>query len=268
MIKKLLKKAIKALGYEIQAVNINQPSYLQYLRSTSEELDYFETPTGNYFLPNNAPGDIVINAMRNGLYFDKHILDVAERYITKGSTVLDVGANFGQMSVFFSKLTGASGKVYSFDADDYIYEIFKKNIVANRCSNIETVFGAVYNVNDKILLFPKQDELKLKQKAYGSYGLEPKAIEGREVKSLTIDRLQIKGPISFMKVDIQGSDLFALQGAKETIIKHKMPIIFEFEQELQNDFDTSFQDYVEFVEEISYKFYEVIDDRNYLIVPK
>ena len=73
-----------------------------------------------------------------------------------------------------------------------------------------------------------------------------------------------------MKMDIQGSDLFALHGAVETIKRHRMPIIFEFYQPFQAEFRTSFQDYVDFVNSISYRFEKVvmeIESINYLIVP-
>jgi Methyltransferase FkbM domain len=76
-----------------------------------------------------------------------------------------------------------------------------------------------------------------------------------------------------MKVDIQGSDLFALRGAVETIKRHRMPILFEFEQQFQAEFGTSFQDYVDFVNSISYRFEKVVLvprplSINYLIVPR
>ena len=71
-----------------------------------------------------------------------------------------------------------------------------------------------------------------------------------------------------MKVDVHGSDLFALQGAEQAIRKNKMPIIVEFEQQFQQDFGTSFQNYVEFVDKTSYKFDEVVDEINYVLLPK
>jgi hypothetical protein len=91
---------------------------------------------------------------------------------------------------------------------------------------------------------------------------------GQEVKSLKIDDLPIEKPVSFMKVDVQGCDLFAMQGASETIKKHKMPILFEFEQRFQNEYKTDFQDYVNFVDSIGYKFTEIIIEINYLIEAK
>jgi Methyltransferase FkbM domain len=73
-----------------------------------------------------------------------------------------------------------------------------------------------------------------------------------------IDGLNINTPISFMKVDIQGSDLFALRGAVGTVKRHRMPSIFEFEQEFQAEFGTSLQDYVDFVNSIFYRFEKLV----------
>lgn len=270
MIRRFIKSGLHKLGYEIQTLDKRDTKKeIQesiYFKGQFDGLDYFETPIGNYYLPDNAPNDIVINSMKNGIYFEGEILKIAEQHIKPNTAVLDVGSNLGQMSIYFSKLTGPNGKVYAFEADDYIFEVLKKNIDANKCSNIQPIFGAVYNIEDKIFHFPKQDFVKFG--AYGSYGLVPNTDIGREVKSLTIDSLGIEEPVSFMKVDIQGSDLFALQGAENTIRKNKMPIIFEFEQQFQKDFNTTFQDYVEFVDHISYKFTETVNDINYLIQPK
>ncbi len=270
--KKIIKKIIAKAGYNISkhpAGNQLQGSIHSienYLKHIEGDTNYYETPIGNYFLPNNAPDDIVINAMKAGQYFEPHIIAIAEKYIKPGTSVLDIGANLGQMSIHFSKLAGPAGKVYSFDADDYIFEFLLKNIKANNCSNIEPIFGAVYYKAGETLFFPKQDFIRFA--SYGSYGINPNAEEGREVKTITIDSLVIQEPIGFMKVDVQGSDLFALHGAEQTIRRNKMPIIFEFEQQFQKEFKTTFQDYVEFVDHISYRFVEIVRDVNYLLFPK
>lgn len=263
--KQTIKKIIRKLGYEASLTKINT-DFNKYFKSKQDDLSYYETPVGNYYLPNNIESDVIINAMKNGKLFDINIINVAKKYIKPDTCVIDIGCNLGQMSIFFSKLIGNKGKVYSFDADDYIYSVFEKNIIANNCSNIKPIFGAVYNENDKIFYFPKQDFKRFK--AYGSYGLDINSANGREVNSLTIDSIDFPHPVSFMKIDIQGSDLFALQGARKTISKYKMPIIFEFEEQFQKEFNTSFQDYVDFVNSIDYKFVETVDGINYLIAPK
>jgi hypothetical protein len=67
---------------------------------------------------------------------------------------------------------------------------------------------------------------------------------------------------------VQGGDLFAMQGAIETIKKYKMPILFEYEYHFQDEFNYRFQDYVDFVLSIDYRFDRVINGHNFLILPK
>jgi FkbM family methyltransferase len=207
------------------------------------------------------------NTIIAGNIFDEPIVACAKQYITDGSTVLDVGANFGQMSILFSEMTGDRGKVYSFEADDFIFEILKKNIFANTKGNIIPVFGAVYNEMGKNLTFPVQDFERFD--TYGSYGIDyaNNTKNGREVPTLTIDSLNIDEKISFMKIDVQGGDLFALEGSVNTIKKNKMPILFEFEYLFQDELSLKFQEYVDFVCSIDYYFAKIINYQNYLILP-
>jgi len=170
------------------------------------------------------------------------------------------------MSILFSEAVGNNGKVYSFEAEPYIFEILKKNIAANNKSNIIPIGKAVYNKNGGRIVFPEPDFKRFD--SYGSYGVDPRAKEGRTVDTITIDSLHIEEPISFMNVDIQGSDLFALQGAKETILRNQMPIMFEFEAQFQKEFGTSLDDYLQFVDEIGYNVGGVMQGINYLILPK
>lgn len=252
--------------FNLKISRINQKVKSPYFIQTESGFDYFKTPIGNYYLPVGAENDIVGKSMKFGNVFDKFVVDVARRFVKPASTVLDVGSNFGQMALEFSKL-GDDVKVYAFEAEPFVYAVLEKNIAANnKAHRIIPVKGAVYNELDKELIFPYHDLEKLA--TYGSYGIDPTATEGNIVKTITIDSLQIAEPISFMKIDIQGSDLFALEGAYETIMKHRMPIIFEFEEDLQSKFNTSFQGYVDFVAKINYRFAEVLPYNNYLILPK
>lgn len=261
--KQILKGIANKLGFEVTRV----PRANRVVSSaSSDELEYYETPLGKFYLPSNAPDDVIVNCIKSGRIFEPEVVETARKFITKGSIALDVGANFGQMSMLFSEMVGDDGIVYSYEADDFVFEILKKNFEANRCKNIEPIFGAVFNESGKDLFFPKQDFRRFP--AYGSYGIDPNACTGRTVSSVMIDDIVFAKPISFMKVDVQGSDLFAMQGAVKTIRQHRMPILFEFEQQFQDEFGTSFKDYVEFVDSIDYEFAEVVYQINYLVTPK
>jgi FkbM family methyltransferase len=257
---------LSPFGFAINRVEKQPSKCFRTTVSIQERVQLYETSTGRYYLPTDAPQDHVISCIKSGGVFEPEVVETAKAYIWPGSTVLDVGANFGQMSVLFSRFVGAGGQVHSFEADPFIYELLQKTFAANNCQNVTAHPGAVYDRPNQQLFYPVQDFKR--DPAYGSYGIDPNATAGRTVKTLTIDGLNINTPISFMKVDIQGSDLFALRGAVETIKRHRMPILFEFEQQFQAEFRTSFQDYVDFVNSISYRFEKLVMDINYLIVPR
>jgi FkbM family methyltransferase len=262
--KNLIKKLINSAGYDIRKKTADTTNPKS--RKT-DDLTLYKTATGNYYLPTHAYEDVVANAIKNDQVFEKDIVDTAFKYIKEGTAILDVGSNFGQMSILFSQKVGEKGKVYSFDADDFVYKILLKNIEANnKVTQIIPTFGAIHNKENEILHFPEQDFERFA--SYGSFGINYNSKKGREVKSVTIDSLNIKEPISFMKIDIQGGDLLAMQGAVKTIEKNKMPILFEYEYQLEDDFNLNFQEYVDFVREIGYVFKKVINGHNFLIVPK
>jgi len=233
----------------------------------TDALSRFDTATGRYWLPSDAHGDVIARAIKENRIYDKEIVDVARSHIRPATAVLDVGANFGQMSILFSDLAGEEGKVYSFEADDFVFEVLGKNIEAiNRNGRIVPVFGAVHEVPGRTLYFPVQDFVRFG--TYGSYGIDYNASTGRKVTTVTIDSLGISQPVSFMKVDVQGSDLPAMKGARKTIERHRMPIIFEYEYQFEDEYRLNFQEYVDFVRDIGYRFAKVINGVNYLILPR
>jgi FkbM family methyltransferase len=259
--KRIIKKMFNGLGLEVTKYTPAQKS------KKTKKLAFYETTTGNYYLPADAHGDGVANTIKNNQVFEKEVVNLASRYIKPGDTILDVGSNFGQMSILFSNIVGENGKVHAFDADDWVYEILTKNIEANnKTGKIIPHFGAVHNVAGEILIFPEQDFEEFG--AYGSYGIDYNAKQGRQVKTITIDNLNIEGPVHFMKIDIQGGDLQAMQGARKTIERNRMPILFEYEYNFEEKYNLCFQDYVDFAQSINYKFHRIVNGHNFLIVPR
>ena len=267
MLKKLLVALFKKMGFNVKFTKLGVTEKFK-VSSGKDGLNLYNTPSGKYYLPSWLHDDDVANAIKKGLCFDEEIITVAKKYFRKGTAILDIGANYGQMSVILSKFIAENGggKLYSFEAEPFVGQVLKSNIEINNCDNVAVVLGAVYNKAGEKVIFPEPDFKKFK--AYGSYGIDPAATSGRTIDTLTIDSLQIKEPVSFIKVDIQGSDLFALQGARETILKYKPAIIFEYEEQFQQQFRTGFNDYVEFINSLDYKFVGTFMDINYLVIPK
>ena len=235
-------------------------------------LSFHKTSIGNYYVPCLAHNDVIANEMKVGRIFEPEIVETARLHIKPGTLVLDVGANFGQMSLMFSDFVGKDGMVFSFEAQEYCHAILLKNITANQKENIRAFQAAVFDHTRSEVTFPEPAFNRFP--SYGSFpvnlgdstAVDPQ-VPGKVVKTLAIDDLKIDWPISFFKIDVQGSDLFVLRGARETILKHKMPILFEYEEQFQKDFGTKFEEYVEFIHSIGYKIDRLVNQINYLCLP-
>ena len=229
-------------------------------------IDLYKTKTGHYCLPVGPETDWVMKSIKADEIFDEWVVDKAREYSKPNTAILDVGANFGQMSVLFSRMVGVSGKVYSFECFPDIIFLLKTNLAVNGCDNSIVISNAVYDECGRE--FTYEEPTFEKYESFGSYGLNPTLDDGKlKIKTITIDSLNIDMPVSFMKVDVQGADLAAMRGAKSLIEKFRPAIVYEYEERYDEQFGVSKGHYQEFVDSIGYQLIES-DHDNYLICPK
>ena len=190
--------------------------------------------------------------------------------------VLDIGSNYGQMAMQFAELA-PQGTVHAFEVNPLINECMTMTFAENGFNNIISHSGAVWNVNDVDLFFPAAEYQPIISTA-ASWGVVSQEVvdAGRKIgesalppaiiKSFTIDSLNLDR-VDVMKFDIQGSDLYGMMGATETIKRCKPYIVFEFDSYFTAVYpEQTLAKYFEFVESIGYK---VISETasNYLIGP-
>src|SRR5450631_3458938 len=139
MIRNGIRNIARKFGYDF--VKTLDYEYGKKFKSASNDLnlDYFKTPVGNYFLPKNCAGDGVANEIKEGRLFDKVIIDVARTFIKPNTAIVDIGANYGQMAIEFSRIA-PSCKVYAFEAQEMVYYILEKNLKANNAGNVTSFY--------------------------------------------------------------------------------------------------------------------------------
>jgi len=127
--------------------------------------------------------------------------------------VLDIGACYGETSLWFSGMVGESGYVWAFEPDDVNYTILGENIRRNNIKNIQTVKKGAYNKNTQL--------------SFDSRGAESKIVEQKVrniVDVIKIDDFVEKQKIrrvNYVKMDIEGAERFAVEGMKDTIRRFK-----------------------------------------------
>ena len=232
-----------------------------------KKLKLYKTKTGNYYLPKYAYKDIIRNHIINNSIFDEHIYHLAKDYIKPDSIVLDLGSNFGQLGILFSKAQ-KNVDVYCFEASKYIFEILKKNIQINNANAIPINCIVGNKTGEKLKI---ESATLNTYNTYGSNKIEIIKQESNnnseDIDLVKIDDFNFEKKISFMKIDIQGYDLMALYGSVKTIKKHKMPIVFEYTPEFSEELNYTFKDFERFIESINYYIVKRIDYYNYLIKP-
>jgi FkbM family methyltransferase len=137
----------------------------------------------------------------------------------KGDIVLDVGGCWGDTALYFAEKVGDEGKVYSF-------EFIPNNI---KLHNINTELNK--NLKERIQLIPNPVSnisnvpIYFKDNGPGSK-IESHSFEGQtgSATTISIDDYVCRNNLSrvdFIKMDIEGAETLALEGAVETIKKFK-----------------------------------------------
>lgn len=200
--------------------------------------------------------------------FEKSIRMLFSNMIKEGNTVLDIGANIGVHSVFFSKLVGATGKVYSFEPVEYNLKRLNMNIRLNGVNNVTIVNKGVGDTNTiKTMNVYKESSPNLAVNSFLDYdyiqeSIQDGLVEKKEFEIITIDSfIEEHGieSVDFVKMDIEGFEYYALLGAKKLIREKTPPIILEYYSERIRQNGLSDNDFKEILFDY-YDCYEIVRD--------
>lgn len=220
-------------------------------------IEYVEARDKKYILFKNDCG--VTDITRKGGVYEHYIFDyIKEKLNVEGTTIIDVGANFGFHTLQFRDLVGESGKVISFEPQKLVYYQLCGNIVLNGYDNI-----TAYN----IALSDEVNVLKMENLQYYSQGdinignahLDACYDNGYNLVNVnTLDSFNFEN-VSVLKIDVQGYEPRVLDGAKETILKNKPVIFIEVEAPQLIIYGWKEEDIFNRLEALGYKYEKVID---------
>lgn len=171
--------------------------------------------------------------------------------INLGDVIIDVGAWLGPYTIFFSKLIGDSGKVYSFEPDDKAFDMLKRNIKLNNCVNIKLENYALGDNEEETILWIYGEEgnsvssIKDHQNlSFHNMNLlsnfmkeRLKNKQGKRISITTLDKYCFERNIipNGLKIDVEGLEASVIEGGMKLIQKYNPWIILDFHGIFMND---------------------------------
>ncbi len=199
------------------------------LSKVAEEAKAFKEELSSQYLKTLGP--IVTSNSSEPYRFDSELKEQAlvRAVVRPGMTVFDVGANVGKYTRLFSELVGEIGQVFAFEPDPYTQRQLEAAIAEGRMDNVRLRSEAITNKAGVAQLnqFPEE------YCSWNSLGHprmpDPKdpsqlvpLVGSVEVPTVTLSgfcKAQKLERIDYLKLDVEGAEILALEGARELLAK-------------------------------------------------
>lgn len=163
------------------------------------------------------------------------LLALRRKHHGDGVIAVDCGANIGVHTIEWASSMTGWGSVIAIEAQERIYYALAGNIAINNCFNALAVHAAVSSESGTMQI-PNPDYFT--PSSFGS--LELRARPSNEfigqpidytdntvvVRKMTLDELNLPRA-DFIKIDIEGMEMEALSGARETIRNYRPILLIE-----------------------------------------
>jgi FkbM family methyltransferase len=164
------------------------------------------------------------------------LLELRRRFHGDGVVGIDCGANIGVHAIEWATAMTGWGSVVAIEAQERIYYALAGNIAINNCFNAIAMHAAVSS-GTGIMKVPMPDYLSAS--SFGSLELRQRAKNefiGQEIdysdsamtaiQKITLDALSLPR-VDLIKIDIEGMEMEALDGAQQTIARNRPVLLVE-----------------------------------------
>lgn len=144
------------------------------------------------------------------------------RFVKPGDTVVDVGGNHGLYTYHLSHMVGPTGTVHTFEPLPPNLGILQHTVSTHHLNNVTIHRQGCGDRHQRTKFGAELDHgiLQLGGGRQGGQGLQ------YDCEIVRLDDV-IDARISFLKIDVEGAELFVLRGAQRTLRESRPVILFE-----------------------------------------
>jgi FkbM family methyltransferase len=196
-------------------------------------------------------------------------MELLPQLVKPNSEVIDIGANYAYFTERLSVLVGEKGNVIAFEPIPFTYDIAAAVLKKLELKNFTLYKKGVGEKDEKVTFrIPKQD--------FGAFSAGQSHIAKRnnnfdnrekyykfqkeetvECEIISIDDFLLPSlkNVSFVKMDIEGAEYFALKGMKKTLDKFRPVIYIEIQHFFLEGFGVTIKQMTDLIKDYGYKIF-------------
>jgi FkbM family methyltransferase len=160
-------------------------------------------------------------------WLEAEVQAAMRRHLGSGGVMYDIGANVGFFTLLGARIAGPGGRVYAIEPVPENAAAVRANATLNGFDNVVVVERAAGASSGREGLLVVED---LSWSHLASRGDHPQTERVLEVDVVALDELVASGelaPPSFVKIDVEGSEVDVLAGMRETLARHRPVVVCE-----------------------------------------
>lgn len=180
-------------------------------------------------------------------------------HIPRDGVVFDIGANVGHFTKVLSRIA-TEGMVYALEPSPYANSILNNWLVVSRRRNVRILPVAISDQDGRALL--RTGTKRSGRIAHGGATLnaKPGADLHHEVETVTLDKLVERlapGKVSFVKIDVEGFESRAIDGARRTLREMRPVLLVELKDKLLEMNGASLAGFWEKMTDLGYEAFDI-----------
>lgn len=153
--------------------------------------------------------------------FSQHEAELFAELLKPGDVVVEAGANIGALTVPLARLVGPHGRVLASEPQPVVFQMLCANLSLNGLTNVDGRNCALSSSRGEVRIPHYHYD---KPANFGGLALADDP-GGTPVPIATVDEIFRYDRLRLVKVDVEGMERDVLEGARETIQRHK-PVLY------------------------------------------